>query len=58
MKVRYKSSGEERSTNSFNTHAMFEVLTGDDSCFVSSLDVYLEQKQEWQELKQASRTTN
>jgi hypothetical protein len=54
MKVRYKKNPEEiRYSSNFNTSAIGEVLTGDDSPFFHELDVFLELKQEWKDLRQA-----
>lgn len=57
MKVRYKRSGTEAHGSKFNVHAMSEVVTmsddGGDSAFISDLDVYLEQKQQWKDMHQA-----
>ena len=40
MIVRYKSKPDRiRSTNSFNTQALCEVLTGDDSMYIQDLEV-------------------
>lgn len=53
-KIRYKNDPEDvRIVNQLNTHALAEVLTGDDSAFFSELEVFLERKQEWKCLSQA-----
>lgn len=41
MKVRYKHNGGEAYSSQFNTHALSEVLTGDDSPFIKDLDVFI-----------------
>lgn len=51
MRIRYKRSLEERETNRFNTQAMSEVLTGDDSAFISDLDVFVNDG--WKDMRQA-----
>lgn len=53
MKVRYKKIGVETHASNFNTNTIGEVLTGDDSAFISELDVYLENKKEWKDMHQA-----
>ena len=53
MKVRYKSTGAEAHASSFNIHALDEVLTGDDSPFISDLDIYLEAIQNWMDMSEA-----
>lgn len=50
MKIRYKKSGSESSASRFNIHATAEVLTGDDSPYISDLDVWLESRQEWKDM--------
>lgn len=52
MKVRYKDSGIEAWSSSFNVHAMSEVLTGDDSPFIKDLDVQLPSG-EWKDMIRA-----
>lgn len=54
-KVRYKDTGTETFSSRFNTHGLGEVLTGDDSCPIKEMDVYLEQKKEWKDMSQAFR---
>lgn len=51
MKVRYKLTGTEADASQFNVHAMAEVLTGDDSAYVSDLDVWV--NGEWKDMGQA-----
>jgi len=51
MKVRYKLTGTEADSSRFNVHAMAEVLTGDDSAFVSDLDVFV--NGQWKDIRQA-----
>lgn len=53
MKVRYKSNKQETFASNFNVHALNEVLTGDDSCYVSDLDVFVNGK--WKDMQQAFR---
>jgi hypothetical protein len=53
MRVRYKKSGYITYSGSFNLNALNEVLTGDDSPFVSQLDVWLDKKQEWKDMGKA-----
>lgn len=55
MKVRYKKTGGEANSSQFNVHAMSEVLTGDDSAFISELDVWIVALQEWKDMEQAFR---
>lgn len=55
MKLRYKKTGEEREISRFNPHAASEVLTGDDSAYLSDFDVWLEKKGEWKDLGDALR---
>lgn len=50
--LRYKEHPEDSfNASQFNVHAMAEVLTGDDSAFVSSLDVLI--NGEWKDMGQA-----
>lgn len=43
MKCRYKNHPEEvRNCSQFNMHAAFEILTGDDSCLPSDLEVFID----------------
>jgi hypothetical protein len=51
MRVRYKSTKAEAWSDSFNTLALSEILTGDDSCFFKDMDVFV--KGEWKDLCQA-----
>ena len=53
MKIRYKKSGLEGNAFCFNASAINEVLTGDDSSFISDLDVWLDKKREWKDMKEA-----
>lgn len=53
MKLRYKATGEEFDSYMFNTHAMAEVLTGDDSASIVELDVWVGGR--WKDLLQAFR---
>lgn len=55
MKVRYKTTGEITYASQFNVTALSEVLTCDDSPFISELDVWIEAKQEWVDMRQAFR---
>jgi len=52
MKVRYKNSGIESESQNFNTTALWEALTGDDSVSISELDVLLNSG-EWKDMDQA-----
>lgn len=54
MKIRYKKTGEEGGASQFNVHAMAEVLTGDDSAYISDLDVWIEGKG-WVDMGEAFR---
>jgi hypothetical protein len=51
MKVRYKLTGTETDSSQFNVHALGEVLTGDDSAYISDLDVFI--NDEWKDMRQA-----
>lgn len=54
MKVRRKKYPEDVMFSScFNTSTLGEVILPDDSEFISKLDVWLEQKQEWKDMHQA-----
>lgn len=55
MKLRYKHNKAECRGSKFNILACCpdEVLTGDDSVYVTDLEVWLEQKQEWKDMVQA-----
>jgi hypothetical protein len=55
MKVRYKKSGQITYSGSFNMNALGEVLTGDDSPFISELDVFIEKSGEWLDMSKAFR---
>ena len=55
MKVRYKQTHTEADASQFNTHAMAEVLTGDDSAFISELEVWLTGRGCWKDMGQAFR---
>lgn len=55
MKVRYKKTGTEAEASNFNMHAMAEVLTGDDSPFISELDVFIEATNSWMDMNTAFR---
>ena len=52
MKVRYKDNGIESESQNFNTTALWEALTGDDSVPISELDVLLKSG-EWKDMDQA-----
>jgi hypothetical protein len=51
MRVRYKLTGTEADASCFNVHAIAEVLTGDDSAYISDLDVYVDGA--WKDMRQA-----
>jgi hypothetical protein len=53
MKIRYKKTGTLGNASYFNINAMAEVLTGDDSAFVSELDVFLDSKNMWKDMRQS-----
>ena len=53
MKVRYKKTGTEAESGSFNITTIGEVLTGDDSPFITELDVFLKETGEWKDMTQA-----
>ena len=53
MLLRYKGQTETFHGSRFNTMALNEVLTGDDSAYIHDLDVYLPKKKEWKCLQQA-----
>lgn len=55
MKVRYKNTKIETASYRFNTSALNEVFTGDDSVFITDLEVFLEKRGEWKDLSQAFR---
>lgn len=49
---RYKRHPEEPfGCSQFNTHGLGEVLTGDDSAYISELDVFI--RGEWKDMRQA-----
>lgn len=52
-KIRYKNTGTEAHSDQFNIFAIAEVLTGDDSAFIKDLDVFIEAKGEWVDMRQA-----
>lgn len=51
MRVRYKLTGTEAEASHFNVHALAEVLTGDDSAYISDLDVFVNGT--WKDMRQA-----
>lgn len=51
MRIRYKLTGTETESSRFNVHAMSEVLTGDDSAYISDLDVWINGG--WKDMRQA-----
>ena len=51
MRVRYKKTGIEANASSFNMHALAEVLTGEDSAYISDLDIWIDG--EWKDMGQA-----
>jgi len=51
MKLRYKDTGTETSGSYFNINAVAEVVTSDDSAFISDLDVEI--AGEWKDMRQA-----
>ena len=53
MKLRYKKTGTETASSSFNVHAMAEVLTGDDTVYISDLDVWLPKLNIWKDMGRA-----
>jgi len=53
MRVRYKNTGGETYSSHFNMHGLGEVLTEDDSVFISELDVYV--NGDWKDMQQAFR---
>lgn len=55
MKLRYKTTGAECASYRFNTHALGEVLTGDDSAYIKDLDVWLPALNTWKDLREAFR---
>jgi hypothetical protein len=53
MKARYKKTHCETVVLGFNLHSVNEVVTEDDSAFIFDLDVWLTQKSEWEDMRQA-----
>jgi hypothetical protein len=54
MQVRYKKHPNETIFASrFNELALAEIILPDTSEFISELDVWLEQKEEWKDMNQA-----
>lgn len=58
MKVRNKANGSEGYSNTFNVHALSEIIVCflDSDCsseFISDYEVYLESKQEYMDMLQA-----
>lgn len=53
MRMRYKDTRKETASSRFNTYALSEVITGDDSVFIKDLDVFV--NGEWKDLGQAFR---
>lgn len=53
MKVRHKKTGTEAESSSFNLTTIGEVLTGDDSAFITELDVFLKSTGEWKDMATA-----
>lgn len=51
MRVRYKNTDIETFSVMFNRYSMSEVLTGDDSVFISDLDVFVNGN--WKDMGQA-----
>lgn len=51
MRLRYKKTLTETSGSRFNVHALAEVLTGDDSVYISELDVFVDGQ--WKDMCQA-----
>ena len=51
MRIRYKKTGTEADSSRFNVHAIAEVLTGDDSAYISDLDIWIDG--EWKDMGQA-----
>jgi hypothetical protein len=51
MRIRYKLTGTEAEASHFNVHALGEVLTGDDSAYISDLDILIDG--EWKDMRQA-----
>lgn len=55
MKIRYKKSGALGAASGFNIHAIGEVLTGDDTVYISDLDVWVEALGGWKDMREAFR---
>ena len=53
MRVRYKKTGSEAWSSSFNMCSMSDVLTGDDSVSLHELDVWVADA--WKDMAQAFR---
>ncbi len=54
--MRYKNRPDDTfECSTLNTHAMAEVLTGDDSAYFSSVEVFVAKKDVWKCLSQAFR---
>lgn len=53
MKLRYKATGTETFSNRFNVHGIGEALTGDDSCIIKEMDVWI--NGQWKDMAQAFR---
>lgn len=51
--LRYKKTGTETFSSRFNTYGLGEILTGDDSCIIAEMDVFLEATKEWKDMAQA-----
>ena len=51
MRLRYKKTLTEMNGSRFNVHALAEVLTEDDSVFISDLDVFVGER--WKDMRQA-----
>lgn len=55
MKLRYKETGDEVETSSFNLHALTEVDTHDDSVYFWELDAFIVALNKWKDLQEAFR---
>lgn len=53
MRIRYKKTGIEAAASTFNIYAIDEVLTGDDTVYISDLDVWLPLLNAWKDMSQA-----
>lgn len=53
MLLRYKNKKVEFSSVSFNTTTINEVLTGDDSAYITDLDAFIVATGEWKDMAQA-----